>query len=126
MYKFYVKEATEIDIQRICDEAESDVVLLTGAGGIGLLLVQNDFLRRFTTADKVMLAGEELCCEWGFSGARVIQAGQKPSFNIYGEPDALLGWRAMLIDLANMGKIAAEVKTARNYKRRIQVKVHYL
>jgi hypothetical protein len=50
MYQFSVKDASEVDIQRICRECEedegADAILVTSQNA--LLLLRQDFLAKFT------------------------------------------------------------------------------
>ena len=70
MYQFSVKNASEVDIQRICRECEedegADAILVTSQNA--LLLLRQDFLDKFNGADSQVVGCEPHDYEWGGTG----------------------------------------------------------
>ena len=138
MYRFFVGDIADIDIPRICREAEEDgrdVLLVPGQGGKGLLLVKASFLQPFTFTDGLTLAGEGLASCWGSRGTVVFRVRGGILFDRYADMDTIPsasivkledGWRCKIIVLNQVPTVVSEIKKARRYHRRIQVKVHYL
>ena len=138
MYRFFVGDVADIDIPRICREAEEDgqdILLITDKNDKGLLLVKLTSLERFDFEDGLFLAGEPLWEHWGERGVAyahrrggivfdaLLDTGKDIEYSI-AQLDP--GWRCKIIVLNQVPVIVGELKKARRYHRRIQVKVHYL
>ncbi len=138
MYRFFVGDVADIDIPRICREAEEDgqdVLLVPGQGNKGLLLVKASFLQPFTHADGLMLAGEGLASYWGSRATVMYHVRGGVLFDFYADIDSITSasivklddnWRCKIVVLNQVPVIVGELKKARRFRRRIQVKVHYL
>ena len=139
MYRFFVGDVADIDIPRICREAEEDgrdTLLIPDKNDKGLLLAKLTFLEGFEFEDGLFLAGEPLWEHWG--GERGVAYAHRRGGIVF---DSLLDtgkdieykiaqldpdWRCKIIVLNQVPVIVGELKKARRYHRRIQVKVHYL
>ena len=67
MYTFKVKDASEVDFQRVCRENPNEDAILVGnkESTSFVLLLNTSFLERFSVSDKIHVAGENLWRMWG-------------------------------------------------------------
>ena len=132
MYQFSVKDASEVDIQRICRECQEDenaeAILVTSQNA--LLLLRQDFLDKFNRADSQVVCSECLHPDWGKAGVDVFQKGQDGvQFNVpfafYGHT-FLSGWRGRSFPLDTASAVVNQLLAARKYKKNLLVKVHVI
>ena len=71
-YQFFVKDAKEIDIDRICKEAPegTEVILVTARNGFGILALATEFLNKFNNIKGVNVTDFSLSQSWGATSVR--------------------------------------------------------
>jgi len=135
MYFFIVKDPSEIDVQRICDEAVQDnknvdAVLVTGKFN-SLILLRDSFLKKFTINDDVAVGGEKLQPSWGELSVLAVQIqGNTVDFistntaHAGTEVQSITGWRCRSV--MTRGNHVKEVRKARRFRRRFKINVHLI
>jgi hypothetical protein len=126
-YRFVVGDAKDIDIPRICREAEEDgrdAVLVTSANC--LLLIKQSVLDQFTTADGFSVGGTSLYNMWGNVCVGVRQVGPEVVQFESGRIDGYYpkGWRCKTFSKEGADIAVKALKAARKYQRRIAILVH--
>jgi len=127
--RFNVKEADNIDIPRISEE-NKDIEALTviiGNSSEVLFLLHNNFLKKFTTNDDLMVNNDILNPKWG-SDAYIVTQYRNDSVHCYYDSSTkkLVHHRGKIVNIDKINEVEKQLKVARNYKRSFEVKVHSL
>lgn len=139
-YNFYVSNITDIDVQRIGDEAPPQVEAIIVQGPRNsLLMLRESFLAKFQVPDTLSVLYGYLGKLWGFEGIRSYPHdtdlalwyfnGWDTSFRkIPGEATTkLVGWRVMPFDSANRKGVEADLAKAVEFlQARQEIRVSYL
>jgi hypothetical protein len=127
MYKFKVKDVSDLDLDRIIQENEREGVHATLLAGnnVDLLLISNDFLSQFEIGDAVTVCGQSLAPQWGSRSLRVGHRGRELVFsNTRDDIFHVSAGRAKTVGRHYAKAVASEIGTAIDYRRSIHVKVH--
>ena len=124
-YNFYVKDAKDVDIQRILTEAPAECEALMLVGGCNAALVlRNSFLTRFDPSDKIEIS-ECLWSGWGRSELCGFNHEGGVGFAV-GNSDVIEGWRAISLEKSGIPEAIAQLRAAQAFAPRREVRVTYL
>lgn len=127
-YTFETRDVADIDVQRICDEnplADALLVTFEGNDTSGMLLLNERFLARFQTPDRVEVAGSLLSPDWG-SPYLNLRYHKKSCYPVTGYAgDKMSGWRCRGVTLP-IEHLVKQLEAARAFERKFVTKVHRL
>ena len=129
LYRFNTKRADDIDIPRISEENKDIEALLVIVEGRedALLLLHNDFLKKFHRDDEILVDDTYLSPTWQADCYTVTQlTGRNPVSFYYNTDYKMTFHRGQCINIDTISKIEKQLQAARNYKRKFEVKVHSL
>ena len=126
-YNFYVRDAKEVNIPRILNEApaEVNVILLTTQAKQAVLLARNTWLATFNISDQLHLAGDTLSLMWGNSFVSRYNSRNGVSLES-GCESVLDGWRAIHFSKTAITAVLKELEVARAFVPRREVRVSYV
>ena len=122
-YSFTIKETRSINIQRICDENKGCThILITSPKVEGaLLLLSNEFLRRFSNGDGLRIAGHVLP-DYGYERTHEIVNGR--SGYIWCITGTILnGWQSRVLSADALCDAFKDIGAAMNFSRSIKINV---
>lgn len=125
-YSFTVRSASEVDFQRICNEAPDckDVILIVCKYGAAAM-IRTAFLEGFNVQDGLLLGKDILCGWWG---SLFSPDAKDYDSAIRFENDATTkvdGWRSYYIDKRLIGEFCAQLQAARAFNPVRKVRVEY-
>lgn len=137
-YRYFAREASRLDLQRVCNEAPADqnFILITGAT-YSLLLIRDSFLVLWDqlVSGRPEIGGNTLSSRWGFADwAPVLtnDGGLAFSANESGEV-SIDGFHGKMISNETIQETIAKLRSIKNgpsrkslRRKAIPVNIHYI
>ena len=126
-YSFVVYDAPEIDLQRVIRENEGADAILVISGN-ALLMLRNEFLAKFKTADLVEVYNSCLNKNWGITDVQVLYEANAAWFSrLYTiSANTISGYRAVFLTKCQLGGVRKQIKAAREFERKMFIHVEQL
>ena len=129
LYRFNTKSADDIDIQRISEEnkAMEALLVIVGDSKEALLLLHNNFLKKFNSNDDLIVSRERLKHNWGNDAWSLTQyTAHSVSYYCDSTTTKITHHKGRVVRIDEISEVEKQLQAARNYKRCFEVKVHSL
>jgi len=129
LYRFKTKNVEVIDLPRISEENKDIEALLVIVGDSkeALLLLHNDFLKKFNSNDYLIVSREKLKQNWGNDSWVLTQdTPHSVSYHCDSTTTKIKHHKGRVVRIDEISEVEKQLEKARNYKRSFEVKVHSL
>lgn len=125
-YEFGISACVDLDIPRIIRENSEEQIIVITSGENALMLLHPSLLNVFVPEDEVVICGECLSTNWGYSRVKVLRDRNETimfdTFSVKG--NRLLGWKTRRLGTEDVSMNTIKLKRALERKtERFTIKI---